>query len=237
MVARAVLVAGVSVRSAGVPGQVRGFRELLGAAGTSLPWAQLFEEAIKVAREGAPVSPEMARQLARRRTHILANPALRSLYTKNGSDALVEPEDVVVNEALGRTLETLAEKGREDFYTGSVAADLLRDVRASGGLMTGQDLADYRPRVGNASGMPLGKETVWCAPPPSSGIVASFILALVHRFRPSPSMTLPDDGATAHRLVESFKYAFARRSRLEDPLFGDISTRARHDERRADKSL
>ncbi|XP_065306684.2 scoloptoxin SSD14-like isoform X1 [Dermacentor albipictus] len=212
------------VRSAGVPGQVSGFRELLDAGGSRLPWAALFEEAIKVASQGAPVTTEMARQLARRRAHVLANPALRSLYTKNGLDTLVGPEDVVVNEPLARTLQILAAKGSGDFYTGSVAADLLRDVRASDGLLTEKDLAEYRARVGNATGMQLDKVmTMWSAPPPSSGIVVSFILALMSRFRLSEGMTLPDDGATAHRLVEAFKYAIARRGRLEDPLFGDVT--------------
>ncbi|KAH7950518.1 hypothetical protein HPB49_025056 [Dermacentor silvarum] len=85
-------------------------------------------------------------------------------------------------------------------------------------------MAEYRPRVGNATGMPLGKvETVWSAPPPSSGIVVSFILALVSRFRHSEGMPLPDDGEMAHRLVEAFKYGIARRGRLEDPLFGDVT--------------
>ncbi|XP_072140238.1 scoloptoxin SSD14-like [Dermacentor andersoni] len=188
------------VRSAAVPGQVSGFRELLDAGGSRLPWAVLFEEAIKVASQGAPVTTEMARQLARRRAHVLANPALRSLYTKKGLDTLVGPEDVVVNEPLARTLQILAAKGSADFYTGSVAADLLRDVRTSDGLLTEQDLAEYRARVGNATAMQLGRVmTVWSAPPPSSGIVVSFILALINRC---------DDVAVSSLLFCCFIYLF-----------------------------
>ncbi|XP_065306687.2 scoloptoxin SSD14-like isoform X3 [Dermacentor albipictus] len=193
------------VRSAGVPGQVSGFRELLDAGGSRLPWAALFEEAIKVASQGAPVTTEMARQLARRRAHVLANPALRSLYTKNGLDTLVGPEDVVVNEPLARTLQILAAKGSGDFYTGSVAADLLRDVRASDGLLTEKDLAEYRARVGNATGMQLDKVmTMWSAPPPSSGIVVSFILALMSSFG---SLWLsPSTGVLLNNRLDAFSY-------------------------------
>ncbi|KAK8760635.1 hypothetical protein V5799_028098 [Amblyomma americanum] len=94
----------------------------------------------------------------------------------------------------------------------------------AGGHLTERDLAGYHPRVGNASRVALGSGlNVWAAPPPSSGIVAGFILSLAGRFRPFLQGELIDDDTAAHRLVEAIKYGFALRSRLEDPLFGDVT--------------
>lgn len=57
--------------------------------------------------------------------------------------------------------------------------------------------------------------TAWSLPPSSSGLVVNFILAVLDHFRDNVG-NLQDDELTAHRMVEAFKFAFARRSELGD---------------------
>uniref|UniRef100_A0A3B5LLK5 Gamma-glutamyltransferase 5a n=1 Tax=Xiphophorus couchianus TaxID=32473 RepID=A0A3B5LLK5_9TELE len=105
----------------GVPGEIRGY-ELAHKLYGKLPWAALFQPTIKLAREGFPIPPVQGLFIP------LINNSLtpRKLYSdKTGT--LLKTGDKIKFEKLADTLELIANKGADAFYTGRVAEDLVRD--------------------------------------------------------------------------------------------------------------
>ncbi|XP_019631209.1 PREDICTED: gamma-glutamyltranspeptidase 1-like [Branchiostoma belcheri] len=96
----------------------------------------------------------------------------------------------------------------------------------SGGIITEQDLRDYRVEVTSPLNISLaGGLTVLSPPPPASGPVLSLILNILdgYRFSPSSVDSVDNQVLTYHRIIEAFKFAYAKRSELGDPNFVDIA--------------
>ncbi|XP_066271491.1 glutathione hydrolase 1 proenzyme-like [Branchiostoma lanceolatum] len=127
---------------------------------------------------------------------------------------------------LAETLRAVADGGADAFYTGEIAKNLVDDIQAAGGIITEQDLRDYQVEVTSPLNISLaGGLTVLSPPPPSSGAVLSLILNILDGYRFSPSSVDGVDNLilTYHRIVEAFKFAYAKRSELGDPRFVDIA--------------
>ncbi|XP_035690061.1 glutathione hydrolase 1 proenzyme-like [Branchiostoma floridae] len=96
----------------------------------------------------------------------------------------------------------------------------------SGGIITEQDFRDYVAEVTSPLNITLaGGLTVLSPPPPSSGAVLSLILNILDGYQFSPSSIDGTDNQilTYHRIVEAFKFAYAKRTELGDPNFLDIA--------------
>uniref|UniRef100_A0A3P9Q7V3 Gamma-glutamyltransferase 5a n=1 Tax=Poecilia reticulata TaxID=8081 RepID=A0A3P9Q7V3_POERE len=133
----------------GVPGEIRGY-ELAHKLYGKLNWTDLFNETIKLAREGFHIPPVLGSYIAT----INETKSLKKLYSdKNGN--LLKTGDVIKFEKLADTLELIANKGADAFYTGRVAKDL---VDISGGDLTVKDLESYNATVTEAWDVPVGKE-------------------------------------------------------------------------------
>lgn len=204
-----------TARAAGIPGLVRGLVALHRRHG-ALPFDVVTAPAISYARDGIPVSQRMHRAVASVLDRL--KPSLRAVFV--GPDGQPWPVGAVLKQPdLARTLERIAATAGEDFYTGETAAELVRAVRAEGGLWTLEDLATYKvveraPVEGTYRGL-----TVRSMGPPSSGG-----LLLVQMLRVLESFDLAGLGFGGadyvHRLVETSKRAFAMRAHgLGDPDF------------------
>ena len=204
----------VSVRSGlsvGVPGNIALAAKAHEAHG-KLPWATLFEPAIRLARDGFGINPRMHDALGRSRDRAAFSAEARALYY--GADGEPLPVGTTVrNEALARTFEKLAAGGRDAFYKGPdaealaamVAADTPRD-----GAMTADDLAAYQAKQRKAVCSSYRSYRI-CSmgPPTSGGIAVQQILGQLERF--DLAALGADNPVTWHLFLESQRLAYADR--------------------------
>jgi gamma-glutamyltranspeptidase/glutathione hydrolase len=206
----------------GVPGSVAGLAEAHRRWG-SRPWSSLLAPAIRLASEGFPISAPTARSLERRTEDLAVDRAARAIFTREGEP--LAAGDLLVQKDLAETLRRIASGGPDAFYRGAVAEALVRSVRASGGVLSMEDLASYRPMDRNPLVGSYRNHRVICFPPPGSGgVVLLQILGMLERYDLSASG--PGSSLTVHRMVEAERRAYADRARwLGDPDFFDVPVR------------
>ena len=137
----AAMASGLSI---GVPGALAALALAHDKYG-KLPWAELFEPAIALARDGFPISPRLAQMLAEADPLSFA-PAARAYFF----DAQGRPWPVgykLANPALADTFETIARDGAKAFYQGDIAKDIASAVQndpRKPGKLAAEDIASYR---------------------------------------------------------------------------------------------
>ncbi len=206
----------VGWRAAGVPGTVRGL-ELAHRKYGRKSWAELVEPAVRLAGKGFPVSFALSRSLASSAKLLAEFPESNRIFLKNGSH--FEPDEVLAQPELARTLERIQRHGARDFYEGETAHRLAEAAAAHGGLITLADLKDYRalerqPLEGRYKG-----HRIVTAPPPSSGGVG--MLQMLGVLEGSGyEKHGAGSAATIHFAAEAMRRYYADRSRhLADPDF------------------
>ena len=125
--------------AAGIPGIAAAWGHLAEHYGR-LPLARTLEPAIRHARDGVPLNPELKRAIAARLDILRRYPA-SSIFV---SDPLSPPRHNIVQADLASTLAVLAEKGAQAFYYGPLAETLVAEVRNHGGIWSLEDLEQYR---------------------------------------------------------------------------------------------
>uniref|UniRef100_A0A3B3VMA6 Gamma-glutamyltransferase 5a n=2 Tax=Poecilia latipinna TaxID=48699 RepID=A0A3B3VMA6_9TELE len=198
----------------GVPGEIRGYQSAHKLYG-KLPWATLFQPTIKLAREGFPIPPVQGLFIP----FINKSLTLRKLYS-DGNGNLLKTGDKIKFEKLADTLELIANKGADAFYTGRVAEDLVRDVQQEGGNLTLEDLASYKATVTDAWVVPMGEYQMYIPPPPSGGPLLSLVLNIMKEYQmKSAPHSVEEKIQFYHRYVEAFKFANGQRRHIQDPRF------------------
>jgi gamma-glutamyltranspeptidase/glutathione hydrolase len=203
-----------SWRSVGVPGTVAGLHSAWRTQG-HLPWRALLEPAIRLARDGFPISPTLAASLAGVREDFLKHPGSRTQFTRDG--APLAAGDLLRQEDLARTLERIAARGPRGFYRGETARLIVAEMKAHGGLITLRDLAAYRCVVRRPlRGTYRGLDLLVGPPPCSGGTVLLEMLNILEGY----DLAGPGVGsaATVHLAAEAMRRAFLDRARfLGDP--------------------
>ncbi len=173
------VVGGASV---GVPGMLRMF-ELVHAEYGKLPWADLFQPAIRLAEAGFTVSPRLHELLSQDR-YLRDIPQARALfYTADG--AAKPTGSLLVNTAFATVLRRIASEGANAFYSGAIAADIVATVNAAPGNpgnMTLADLAGYRAQERDPVCAPYRAYRVCTMPPPSSAVNMLQALGILSHF-------------------------------------------------------
>jgi gamma-glutamyltranspeptidase/glutathione hydrolase len=213
-----------------VPGAVDGLwtahrlsRERLGS---TIPWGDLLQPAIRHAADGVPVSPCQTRVTAGA-ADLLASrdPALaafRSTYLDGGAAPV--PGWPLVQPRLARTLEQLAREGGRAFYEGDLAAEIGRACGAVGSPLRASDLAAHRSRWVEPVTVPYRGGVAASVPPPCQGLVALAVLGMLEGTDVRAVGRDPAD--YVHLAVEATKVAFGDRDRwLGDPEHGAIPVR------------
>ena len=203
--------------SSGVPGEVKGYWEAKQKYGNPrISWAELLQPSIDLCFDGIRVTAHAANALRRSKKRILQDPGLRALFVDDDTDDVLKEGDVYTNTVFGETLKKIAAGGADVFYNGEVGRDLIRDMREAGGIMTMDDLSNYRVswETPVSAVLPGTDLTLLTSPPPASGSVMMSILGIAGSFQPRPSdINRP---VTWHRWVEACKWSYARRTLLGD---------------------
>ncbi len=152
-------------RSSGVPGSVAGFEAASKKFG-SKPWADLITPAVKLARDGFPVSKTVATSLQSEKS-LSEDPESKRIFLRNGNP--YQPGETITQPDLAGTLERVAKGGAKAFYQGETAEKLAAAMAVHGGLITEADLKSYKvqerkPLMGEYKGF-----DIITAPPPSAG--------------------------------------------------------------------
>ncbi len=203
--------------ASGVPGAVAGMVEAHSKYGV-LPLADVLAPAIRLADSGFTVDSALAASLENARKLIAAY-AGATVFAPNGASLprgsrLVQPD-------LANTLRRIAERGAPGFYEGETARLLAEEMRRGGGLITEEDLRDYRPVWrGALEGTYRGYRLIGMPPSSSGGVTMMETLNILETFP-----DLPPFGSTAytHVLTEAFRRAFIdRNTKLGDPDFVSV---------------
>ncbi|MGF1630010.1 MAG: gamma-glutamyltransferase [Kiloniellaceae bacterium] len=203
----------VGGRSVGTPGLLR-MLELAHRDHGRLPWAALFQPAIRLAEDGFAVSPRLHA--------LIAGDAYLKRYPSTAAyfhDAAGNPWPVgtlLQNQAYADTLRAVSMGGADAFYRGPIAVDIVAAVRGAtdnpGHLSTG-DLRNYEAKRRDALCLPYRQWIVCGMPPPTSGGVA--VLQILKLLEPFDLGALPPASAQAiHLVAEASRLAFADRNRF-----------------------
>ena len=200
--------------AAGIPGLPAALEHIAAKYGR-LPLAQSLAPAIRLAREGLPVTEGTQRLL--RAVPRMGSPsaAFREIFLPGGEAPPVG--DLIRRPDLADTLEILSDQGAAGFYAGPRAELMVKGVRDEGGIWTMEDLAAYRIIERSPIRFRYGEVEVTTAPPPSAGGVA---LAQVLNMLGQRSYGLLAEPARTHLLVEAIRRAYRDRAEhLGDPDF------------------
>jgi oxamate amidohydrolase len=198
-----------------VPGAVAGWMLALEAAhalGGKLPLDLLLAAAIRLARDGSPVTRSQARLSAEKFSELKDVPGFAAVFLPGGKapDAgapLPQP-------ALAITLDHLADAGLDDFYRGDVGREIAADLARIGSPVTRADLAAFQATVAEPLQVTVAAGTLYNTPPPTQGLASLMILALFERLK----VTQAESFEHIHGLVEATKRASIVRDRvITDP--------------------
>ena len=195
--------------SIGVPGTVAGLalaREKYGSGKFSL--AALIAPAIDLAQNGFPVEDDIADSLPRARDRLARWPSSARIFL-NGGEPLREGDRLLQLDLAG-TLKAIAQYGPSAFYQGRIADEIADAVRTAGGIMTKEDLKNYRAIERAAlRGTYRGYDIV-SMPPPSSGGVA--LIEMLNILEGYDLGKLGRGAPALHDMIEAMKRAYADRA-------------------------
>jgi gamma-glutamyltranspeptidase / glutathione hydrolase len=204
-----------SALAIGVPGTVAGLalaEDKYGSGRFTL--ADLIAPAVAMAREGITFEDDRAEALPNERARLVRWPATVKIFFKRDGSP-VSFGDRLVQTDLADTLEAIGSEGPSAFYEGSIAREIADAVQAAGGVMTADDLRDYRaierPPV---RGTYRGYDVVSMAPPSSGGVGLIEMLNILEGY----DLAHAEKPQELHLLVEAMKRAYADRTLfLGDP--------------------
>jgi len=199
-----------------VPGQVAGLLQAHKRLG-SMPLPLLMIPAIRYASEGFPLDAPLRYAMERQLSTMRKFPELARVFLVNNEVPALG--QVVRQPELANSLKAISQSGADVFYQGWIAQAIVDTVKKEGGVLSLDDLKNYKPVWREPLLGSYRKRTIIAMPPPSSGGVALIQMLNVlegHRLK-----DIPHNSPTyLHLLAETMKHAFADRAQyLGDPDF------------------
>jgi gamma-glutamyltranspeptidase / glutathione hydrolase len=205
-----------------VPGALSGWVALLERYGT-LSLAEALAPAIRIAEEGYPVTPIIARQWRAQSEKLRENSGASATYLIDGEGP--EAGEWRANPDLAATFRTVAEKGPGAFYGGELGRRVVDGLQELGGFLILDDLKNHEVRWVDPISVDFRGYTVWELPPAGQGVAALQMLKLLE---PLDLEGMGHNSAAyLHHLIEAKKLAYADLTRyMADPDFMEVSAEA-----------
>lgn len=188
-----------------VPGAVSGWHALVERFG-KLTLGEVLQPAIRIASEGFPVTPIIARQWGGATEKLARDAGARATYLVDGERA-PRAGEWHTNPDIARSFQRIADEGPGVLYGGALGRELVDGLEELGGFLTLEDLATHQPRWVEPLSTDFRGYTVWELPPAGQGIAALEMLELLE------PMDLAGMGHNSadylHHLIEVKKLAFA----------------------------
>jgi len=208
-------------RAAGVPGTVRGLEMARKSFGrtNAVSWQKLLKPAIELASKGFPISHSQmqsfrayAKQLSQ-----ASSPDSKRIFLNGGK--FYDWQETFQQPELASTLERIARNGANEFYEGKTARMIADGMEKNGGLITMEDLRNYKAVVREPLRGSYHGYQIITAPLPSSGGVC--ILQILGILEGTGYETNGAGSArTYHYLADAMRFSFADRNKyLGDPDF------------------
>ena len=205
------------ILSVSVPGLVHGWLDAHEKYGT-LTLGQIFAPALDLAANGFPISHYLSAAIASDAL-LCQFPTSQAVFAPGGKP--LRPGQIIYQQDLARTLQTIANEGRDAFYKGRIAEAFVKFSEEQGGLLSMNDLADCSARWQEPISTTYNGHTVFEAPPNSSGHVLLQELNLVEQFGLRELGCSTAD--SVHVMVEAKKLAFIdREAYVADPDYIDV---------------
>jgi oxamate amidohydrolase len=201
-----------------VPGCVDGWREAHERYG-KLEWGALFDDAVRYARTGVPVSASLADWLVRDEELLKKQEDASRIYLPGGK--VPRQGERIVNTGLADSLERLAREGARSFYEGRTAQLICDALKSDGSPLRPEDFAEYHAEWVDPISTEYRGRRVYEFAPNTQGFAALAILNLIEGY----DLRAWGDGTADyyHHMAEAVKVAFADRDAwLTDPRFLDI---------------
>jgi gamma-glutamyltranspeptidase/glutathione hydrolase len=201
--------------SISVPGAVGGAAYAVKTYGTK-PLGDVLAPAIEIAEDGFPISEALAGGLRSARVKLAKFPSSTKIWFRDGKP--LEMGDLVRNPDLARTLRAIAARGAEPFYRGEIAKNTAAFLKASGGIISESDLADYQPFENAPVHVNYRGTDVYECPPNSQGFVMLEALNILEGY--DLKAMGRNSAPYLHAIAEALKLSFAdRNAYVGDPKF------------------
>ncbi len=201
-----------------VPGAVDAWITLLDDHGT-MGIDQVLQPAIHYAENGFVVHSRTSADWASNMKKLLQDPDSSTRFTKSG--APLAEGDVFVQPQLAETFRRIAKEGRDGFYKGPVAEDIVKKLNSLGGLHTLDDLAATACKYVDPIKTGYGDYEVWEIPPNGVGIITLLLLNILSGYDLTKGG--PTNTDRLHHLIEAAKLAYRdRNTYVADPDFADV---------------
>ena len=211
----------IGYRASGVPGTLAGFDLAFKKHGSkNIKWRELVEPSRLLADRGYILSNRLANLFVNYKEHLAKYPESNRIFLNNGT--FYKEGDLFRQPELAQTLGRIAAAGASEFYTGKTAEMIAADMKANKGLITVDDLKNYKARERTPlRGSYRGHEIITMPPPSSGGIVMLQVLNMLEE-RDVKALG-HNSAAKYHLLAESMRRSFADRAEfMADPDFADV---------------
>nr|XP_039254626.1 glutathione hydrolase 1 proenzyme-like [Styela clava] len=207
--------------SIGIPGEILGFWEAHKMFG-KLPWSRVFEPAILVAEKGFKMTSSTENWLDLMMPLVQENKRLKK-FLQRSDGTFKRAGDIITRPTLAVTLRTIATKGADAFYNGSLTQLILDDIHDGFGfpsVIEKKDFTQYRVQMKETVKLQLNENLTLVVPgAPSGGPVLAYLLGILKGYQFNDDDLRENKILTYHRIIEAMKFAYCKKRRLGDTDF------------------
>ncbi len=169
---------------------------------------EIFAPAIEAAEQGFRLTPRIGTEWAKLTAKLSVDPDTKRIYVPNGKVPAIG--DTHKLPALGATLRKIAKQGRDGFYRGDVAEDIVAKLRSVGGLHTMEDFEASRPEYVTPISTRYRGHDIYEIPPNGQGITALIMLNVLQGYDYGSDKLSQAD--RIHLMSEAAKHAYRLRN-------------------------
>ncbi len=200
-----------------IPGAVDAWVQLNNDHG-HMPLSDILQPAIDYARKGYPISPRVQANFQNSFEHLKSNDNLARIFLPNGK--IPEVGSVQTNKGLANALEMIGQEGRDVFYHGVLAREMVETLQEQGGLHAMEDFANAKGSYETTINAEYRGNIIHECPPQGQGIIALLMLNITKELEINPDML---GAERIHTELEICRRGYASRSRyLADPAKTNI---------------